>query len=116
MSEQRNDSLSPNDPLSPTLKLAGEVEGLRPQAVTDKPIEPKLFVVHRNGDAVEIVRVNSYAIELECLYIRQISSQDFEEKQRFCEACPDASFESTDMIGPPCDLGGGRLHCFRHRR
>ena len=41
--------------LEPIIDLAGEVEGLKPEAVTDKPLEPRLFIVQRTADAKEIV-------------------------------------------------------------
>lgn len=42
-------------PLQPKLDLAGEVEGLKPTAVTDAPSEPKIFIAHRDGSATEVV-------------------------------------------------------------
>jgi len=43
------------DPLNPRVALSGEVDGLKPTAVTDTPMEPRLFVVSRNAEVKEIV-------------------------------------------------------------
>jgi hypothetical protein len=47
------------NPLDPEVSLAGEVDGLKPSAVTDKPIEPRLFIVSRNAEAVELLTQTS---------------------------------------------------------
>ena len=36
--------------------LSGEVEGLKPPAVADKPMEPRLFIVNRSAEATELVK------------------------------------------------------------
>ena len=46
-----------NDPLNPTVSLAGEVEGLKPTAVADSPVDPRIFIIKRDGSATEIVSV-----------------------------------------------------------
>lgn len=48
-------SLASEDPLNPGVVLSGEVEGLKPPAVADKPMEPRLFVVNRAAEATEVV-------------------------------------------------------------
>jgi hypothetical protein len=50
--------LSGNTPaLEPKVTLSGEVAGLKPPAVADKPMDPRLFVVNRSAEAVEVVRL-----------------------------------------------------------
>lgn len=41
--------------LSPAVVLSGEVEGLKPPAVADKPMDPRLFVISRSAEATELV-------------------------------------------------------------
>jgi hypothetical protein len=48
-------ALTSEDPLNPTVVLSGEVEGLKPPAVADKPMEPRLFVMNRAAEATEVV-------------------------------------------------------------
>jgi hypothetical protein len=43
------------DPLHPFVDLAGEVAGLKPLAITDKPLDPRLFIISRDGFTREIV-------------------------------------------------------------
>ena len=43
------------NPMNPIVDLAGEVEGLKPEAVTDKPLQPRVFIISRTADAIEIV-------------------------------------------------------------
>lgn len=47
--------LSSPDVLNPAVTLSGEVEGLKPPAVADKPMDPRLFVVNRGAEATELV-------------------------------------------------------------
>ena len=54
-SEHNSFELSLKDPLNPIVSLAGEVDGLLPTAVTDNPIEPRVFVVSRTAEATEVV-------------------------------------------------------------
>jgi len=89
----------PNNPLNPVLNLAGEVAGMKPTAVTDSPIEPKLFVLHRDGRATEVV-----------------CSSDIVEKQNVVKICPDAFNVSNELPTAPCDLGGGAQSSFFMRK
>lgn len=41
--------------MEPKVELSGEVEGLKPPAVADSPMQPRLFVVNRSAEAVEVV-------------------------------------------------------------
>jgi hypothetical protein len=43
------------NPYEPKLSLAGEVEGLKPKAITEKTIEARVYVVNRSGNAIEVV-------------------------------------------------------------
>jgi hypothetical protein len=54
--EHNSFELSLLDPLHPVVALAGEVPGLIPTAVTDNPIEPRVFIVSRSAEATEVVR------------------------------------------------------------
>lgn len=47
--------LSSPDCLDPAVTLSGEVEGLKPPAVADKPMEPRVFIVSRTAEATELV-------------------------------------------------------------
>ncbi len=44
-----------SNPLEPTILLSGEVEGLKPPAVSDNPMEPRVFIMNRQGEATEVV-------------------------------------------------------------
>jgi hypothetical protein len=61
------------DPLAAKVSLSGEVDGLKPTAVSENPIEPRLFVVSRSAEAVEV-----------------LSTQDVSELERAVAICPDA--------------------------
>lgn len=74
-----------NKPLEPTLSLAGEVEGLTPTAVNDKPADPRLFVISRSADAMEV-----------------LSEADFNERVILCKLCADCE----DICGPQSEVGG----------
>lgn len=50
-------ALGGDAPLDPLVVLSGEVEGLKPPAVADKPMEPRLFVVNRAAEATELVSI-----------------------------------------------------------
>lgn len=45
------------NPMEPKVSLAGEVEGLKPRAITEKTIEAKVYVINRNGNAIQVVRI-----------------------------------------------------------
>lgn len=47
--------LSSAESLHPSVTLSGEVQGLKPPAVADKPMEPRVFVVSRAAEATELV-------------------------------------------------------------
>lgn len=44
------------NPLQPLISLAGEVDGLKPRAITESFMEPRTFIVDRTADAIEVVR------------------------------------------------------------
>lgn len=59
------------DPLQPRIALAGEVGGLKPTAVAVASAEPRLFVVSRSAEAVELVRMFScimFMVNM-CIYL-----------------------------------------------
>jgi len=43
--------------LDVVINLAGEVPGLKPPAVTKAPKPPRIFVIKRNCEAIEVVRL-----------------------------------------------------------
>lgn len=98
-SSKSQPKMVPNNPLNPVLNLAGEVSGMKPTAVTDSPIEPKLFVLHRDGRATEVV-----------------CTSDIVEKQNVVKICPDAFYVSNDLPTNAGDLGGGSQHSFFMRK
>jgi hypothetical protein len=76
--------------MNPLVSLAGEVDGLKPIAVAATNIEPRLFVVSRSAEAVEVCRPDEIR-ELENAYQR----------------CPsDYRKFSSEVLCPPCNLGG----------
>ena len=80
-------SIDLRDPLKSTVALAGEVEGLKPTAVADVPVDPKLFVISRSLDAVEYV-----------------SNGDFKSAEGLRLNCPDVSLYTSATEGQPSDL------------
>lgn len=84
------------DPTKPLVSLAGEVEGCKPAAVAATNIEPRLFVIGRSADAVEI-----------CRY------EEVEELDKAFNKCNEDYIKyTTDVICPPCNLGGALQHSF----
>jgi hypothetical protein len=60
-------ALTSEDPLNPTVVLSGEVEGLKPPAVADKPMEPRLFVMNRAAEATEVVScLENFVVVISC--------------------------------------------------
>lgn len=87
------------DPLNPLVSLAGEVEGLKPTATVDKPIEPRLFVVSRSAEAKEIVS------------IQQVS-----DIEKLVELSPECSKTSFAGVVQPAELGVAKVHSYCKRR
>jgi hypothetical protein len=83
------------DPLNPVVVLSGEVTGLKPVAVSDDPIEPRLFVISRNAEAVEV-----------------LSNQEVSEYERAVTICPDAYRTICGVASQPSDLGVGKQHTY----
>lgn len=44
------------------MALAGEVEGLKPKAITESFTEPRTYIVDRTGNAVEVVSIDKLLI------------------------------------------------------
>ena len=42
-------------PVDIQLELAGEMEGMIPKAISNNPIDPRVFIMNRPGDCVEII-------------------------------------------------------------
>lgn len=49
-------------PLEPRIILAGEVGGLKPTAVAVASAEPRLFVISRSAEAVELVTIAIFVL------------------------------------------------------
>ena len=58
--ENNSFDIDMKNPLQPTVSLAGEVSGLKPTAVSDSPIDPRLFVIKRNASVTELVIKNRF--------------------------------------------------------
>ena len=82
-------------PLAPTLSLAGEVDGLAPSAVSEGPIEPRLFVISRHGQAKELV-----------------CPEEVRRMERLAVMSEDSTKVSSEIVSPPADLGGGLAHSY----
>ena len=86
-------------PTAPTLTLAGEVDGLAPTAVTESPIEPRLFVLGRRGVAREVV-----------------CPEEIRKTENLAIVSQDTSKYSSEVIAPKSDLGGSLSHTYFTRR
>eukprot|EP01041_Mallomonas_annulata_P000531 gene531-1009_t len=86
-------------PTEVLLDLAGEVEGVKAKAVSQNPIEPKLYVVGRNLNAVEVVRI-----------------QDVADMERAVVLCDDIYKSENSAQWHPADLGGGSQITYTTRR
>lgn len=65
--------------LDPKVVLSGEVDGLKPPAVADKPMDPRMFIVSRSADAIELLSIQNVT-NIETLLksssdVKKISSQ-----------------------------------------
>ena len=86
-------SSSSSSALDPKVVLSGEVAGLKPPAVADRPMEPRLFVVNRAAEATEL-----------------LSGAAINSIETLLQTCPDAFKTSTPMAPQPSDLGPSQLH------
>lgn len=98
-------------PLEPKVALAGEVEGLKPHAITEKTLEAKVYVINRNGNAIQVVGVVKIYRN-----ILQVGNQEIEDLNIAMKLSPDSMKYVTEAHFPPCDLGGARLHTYFKRR
>ena len=87
------------DPLCPKVLLSGEVEGLKPTAVSVNPMEPRLFIISRSANAVEV-----------------LSTLKASELERVVAICPDAFKTISSVASQPVDLGAGKQHTYHFRR
>jgi len=86
--------LSPGaSPLDPKVVLSGEVSGLKPPAVADRPMEPRLFVVNRAAEATEL-----------------LSSSAISSMETLLRTCSDTFKTSISLPSQPSDLGPSHLH------
>ena len=91
--------ISLKEPLSPIITLSGEVEGLKPTAVSESPMEPRLFIMSRSADAVEV-----------------LSTLKASELERMVAISPDAFKTVSTMVSQPVELGEGIQHTYHFRR
>ena len=63
----------------PVLSLAGEVEGLKPEAVSDSALEPRLFIINRQHKPTEIL--SSSSVEA---YTRAVAISTGKDLSREC--------------------------------
>eukprot|EP01038_Epipyxis_sp_PR26KG_P010744 gene10744-14429_t len=89
-----------NNPLAPKVLLSGEVEGLKPPAVSDSPMEPRLFIVNRAGEATEVLSIKQVS-SLESLLVRNPE---------------DVSKYSYNIHSNPSILGNIKQHHYLIRR
>lgn len=87
------------DPLNPKRSLAGEVQGLKATAISDGPIEPRAFVLSRNGDTTEI-----------------ISSQIITSNEDLVELSQDASKFVSDAPLQPADFSSSQQNNYFRRQ
>lgn len=87
------------NPHEPRVLLAGEVEGLKPKAITEKTVEAKVYIINRNGNAVQV-----------------IGSQEMGDLELFMKMASDSMKYVTEAKFPPCDLGGAKLHTYFKKR
>ena len=91
--------ISLRNPLCPKINLSGEVDGLKPTAVSVSPCEPRLFVMDRSADVIEI-----------------LSTVEAGQLERVVAICPDASKTVTAVASQPVDLAAGKQHTYRIRQ
>jgi hypothetical protein len=82
-------------PMDPFLQLAGEIEGMKPKAISESTTEPRLFIVNRDGNATEVVRCETV-----------------EALETAVETTPDLTKEVTESEHLSCDLGNTRSHAY----
>lgn len=87
------------NPIEPKIVLAGEVEGLKPKAITEKTIESKIYIINRNGNAIQVV-----------------GNQEMNDLEVMMKMSPDSMKYIKEAIFPPCDLGGAKIHTYFKRR
>ena len=92
-------NLTLKDPLSPSMQLSGEVEGLKPTSVSVSPLEPRLFVLNRSGDATEV-----------------LSTLKVSELERMIAICPDAYKTVSSVTSQSEDLVAGKQHIYHLRQ
>ena len=85
--EYNSFEISLYDPLNPKRSLAGEVQGLKATAISDGPIEPRTFILNRNGDTTEV-----------------LSSQLITSNEDLVELSPDNSKFIADAPIQPADF------------
>lgn len=82
-------------PMEPHLHLAGEIEGMKPKAISESTTEPRMFVVNRDGNATEVVR-----------------NESLEALETAISTTPDLSKDVTAAEHLACDLGNTRSHAY----
>ena len=82
-----------NTPLAPTIQLAGEVAGLRPTAISETTIEPRLYIIDRDANVTEVVRI-----------------QDAADDEMLARSVADATKYETEALTSSSDLNAATLH------
>ena len=92
--------LSLSSPLQPQVRLAGEVEGLTPTAVTATPLDPRVFLVNRDAAACEV-----------------LSSRQVDAAFQASQHCPDAVQFAAPIPTQASERPGSTVHTlFTQRR
>jgi hypothetical protein len=108
-------------PLQPRLALAGEVEGLKPKAITESFTEPRTYIVDRTANAIEVVSIHKCSLDITLLFDCfsrdiKIREQDVTDLEALVATSPDTTKQVADAHCPPCDLGGAMSHTYFNRR
>ena len=88
-----------NTPLAPTIQLAGEVAGLRPTAISETTIEPRLYIIDRDANVTEVVRI-----------------QDAADDEMLARSVADATKYETEALTSSSDLNAATLHSYFIRK
>jgi hypothetical protein len=81
--------------MEPFLHLAGEIEGMKPKAISESTTEPRMFIVNRDGNATEVVR-----------------NETLEALETAVHTSSDLTKEVTEAEHLSCDLGNTRSHAY----
>jgi hypothetical protein len=86
-------------PLEPKVCLAGQVEGLKPKAVCETPVDPRVFVLNRYSGVREILSINAVS-----------------DIERHRKLCPEASKSYSQADEQHFDLNPVSYHTYITKR